>query len=314
MYHYVTLFDSNFLPQGLALYESLTRHASPFTLWVLCMDDKAKDILQRLSKPGLKAIALSELETAQLLEIKRQRSLVEYCWTLTPMAPKIVFDRDSSVERVTYLDADLFFLKNPEPIHHEFRESGKSVLITEHWFDSFNDRSAQSGRFCVQFMTFVRTKSEAVRQWWEARCVEWCFARCEGGKFGDQKYLDDWPSRFPDEVHVLEQPEAIQAPWNARRFHHSEAIAWHFHALRLIGNGKVRLHPSYSIPKEVDKHIYNPYVSTLHCAVAEIGEPVVQHSPRHLSHHLHPRIKHVARQLLKAGISFKTIKLRDQLF
>ena len=153
MHHYVTLFNSNFLPQGLALYESLTCHASPFTLWVLCMDDKAKTILDRLSKPGIKAMAASEFETVQLLEIKQQRSLVEYCWTLTPMAPKIVFDRDQSVERVTYLDADLFFLKDPEPIHQEFRESGKSVMITEHAFDSLNDRSAQSGRFCVQFMT-----------------------------------------------------------------------------------------------------------------------------------------------------------------
>src|SRR5215831_11122214 len=112
MHHYVTIYDSNFLPQGLALYESLARHASPFTLWVLCMDDKAKRILERLSKPGIELISLSEIETAELLEIKQQRSLVEYCWTLTPMAPKLVFDRDLSVERVTYLDADMFFLKD----------------------------------------------------------------------------------------------------------------------------------------------------------------------------------------------------------
>src|SRR5215467_476745 len=115
MHHYVTIFNSDFLPQGLALYESLARHASPFTLWVMCMDDKAKTILERLSKPGIKAIAVSEIETAHLLEIKQKRSLVEYCWTLTPMAPKIVFDRDQSAERVTYLDADLFFLKDPKP-------------------------------------------------------------------------------------------------------------------------------------------------------------------------------------------------------
>ena len=311
MHHYVTLFDSNFLPQGLALYESLTCHASPFTLWVLCMDDKAKTILDRLSKPGIKAMAVSEFETVQLLEIKQQRSLVEYCWTLTPMAPKIVFDRDQSVERVTYLDADLFFLKDPEPIHQEFRESGKSVMITEHAFDSLNDRSAQSGRFCVQFMTFVRTKSETVRGWWEARCLDWCFARCEDGKFGDQKYLDDWPSRFLNDVHVLKQFGAIQAPWNARRFHHSEAIVWHFHALRMIANGKVRLHPSYSIPKEVDERIYNPYVSILHAAVVEIGESVVQQSPRHFSHRLHPLIKHVARRILTAlhDLSPKTVSM-----
>ena len=310
MNHYVTLFDSNFLPQGLALYDSMKSHAVPSTLWVLCMDDKAKQVLDRLSKPQLRAIAVSEIESENphLLDIKRRRSRVEYCWTLTPLTPKLVFDRDSSVERVTYLDADLFFLKDPEPIHREFRHSEKFVLITEHAYDAVNDRSAESGRYCVQFMTFVRTRSEAVRQWWEARCFEWCFARCENGKFGDQKYLDDWPSRFPSDVHVLKQLGAIQAPWNARRFHHSEAIAWHFHALRLIERGKVRLHPSYSIPNEVDKYIYNPYVSILRRAVAEIGEPVVQQSPRRLTHILPPWFKQLIRHGAKAIISPKAIR------
>jgi hypothetical protein len=106
-------------------------------------------------------------------------------------------------------------------------------------------------------------------------------------------------------VHVLRQLEAIQAPWNARRFHYSGAIAWHFHALRLIERGKVRLHPSYSIPKEVDKRVYNPYVSFLHRAVAEIGEPVVQQSPRRLTHILPPWLKHLIRHGAKAIISPK---------
>lgn len=305
MNHYVTLFDSNFLPQGLALHESLVRHSGPFTLWVLCMDDKAKRILDRLTKPEIRSVAVSEIETPQLLTIKQQRSRVEYCWTLTPMTPKIVFDRDPSVERVTYLDADMFFLKNPEPIHQEFQASGKSVLITDHAYDAVNDRASASGQYCVQFMTFVRDKSEAVRQWWEARCLEWCFARCEDGKFGDQKYLDDWPSRFADQVHVVKQLEVFLAPWNAGRFHYSNAIAWHFHALRLIENGRVRLHPSYSIPKDVDTCVYLPYVEVLRRAIEQIGEPIVQESSRRLSHSIPPWLKSFIRRGLKVMRNFR---------
>ena len=277
MNHYVTLFDSNFLPQGLSLYESMVRHAGTFTLWVLCMDEKAKHILERINKPGVRPVSLSEIETPQLQQIKQQRSRVEYCWTLTPFTPKLVFDRDGSVERVTYLDADMFFLKDPAPIHEEFRLSGKSVLITDHAFDYENDRTATSGRYCVQFMTFVRDKSERVRSWWEQRCIEWCFARREKGKFGDQKYLDDWPERFPDDVHVLQQLDRLLGPWNTRRFHHSHGVAWHFHGLRMLEGGRVLSHPGYSVPEEVDHQIYFPYIKELCRAVEHIGEPIMQH-------------------------------------
>ena len=95
MNHYITLFDSNFLPQGLALYESLIRHASPFTLWVLCMDEKAKQVLERLDKGGMRLISLREIELARFIKIKPLRTRVEYCWTLTPLTPKFVFERDS---------------------------------------------------------------------------------------------------------------------------------------------------------------------------------------------------------------------------
>jgi hypothetical protein len=294
--HYVTLFDSKFLPQGLALYESMVCHANPFTLWVLCMDEKAEHVLNRLGKPGIRLVPITQVETSQLLEIRQKRTRVEYCWTLTPFTPKIVFDRDFTVERVTYLDADMYFLRSPEPIHHEFQATGKSVLISDHAYDVGNDCTVTSGRYCVQFMTFVRGHSEPVRQWWEDRCLEWCFARREKGKYGDQKYLDDWPSRFPDEVHVLDQLELLLGPWNAKRFHYSHAVAWHFHGLRLREGGRIQLHPGYSVPRDVNADVYLPYVEALRRSVNQIGEPIVQSSSARISHIFPPRVRGLVRR------------------
>ena len=28
-------------------------------------------------------------------------------------------------------------------------------------------------------------------KWWRDRCLEWCYARIEDGKFGDQFYIED---------------------------------------------------------------------------------------------------------------------------
>lgn len=277
MEHYVTIFDSVFMPQGLALYSSLVKHAEPFKLWVICVDDLAKEYLDQRALEGIETIALRDVETPDLLKVKTDRSRAEYCWTLTPFSPKFVFDRDPSVSRVTYLDADLFLLKNPKSIFTELDESKKSVLITDHAYDPEYDHSASSGQYCVQFMTFRRDESgERVRQWWQDRCIEWCYARAENGKFGDQKYLDSWPKLFEQEVHVLSKLDAILAPWNARRFPYSSAIAWHFHGFRVLDDGEYLLHSGYRVPEVADEYVYKPYIKEIDLAKSRISYQVIQ--------------------------------------
>ena len=129
------------------------------------------------------------------------------------------FDRDPSAARATYIDADVFFLDDPRILLEELDESGKHVLITEHAYSPEYDRSHDSGRFCVQFLTFDRSPAAGeVIAWWQERCLEWCFARYENGKFGDQFYLDQWPALFGDRVHIVRQVEKTLAPWNVREF------------------------------------------------------------------------------------------------
>lgn len=262
MEHYVTLFDSLFLPQGLALNMSMERHVKDYTLWILCVDDEAHAVLTKLQLPNVRLLQLSKLETEDLLRVKPTRSKGEYCWTLTPFAPRFVFEADPSVERVTYLDADLWFRKHPKPIFDEFDASGKHVLITDHAYAPEYDQSATSGQYCVQFMIFTRHGGEVVRKWWEARCIEWCYARFEDGKFGDQKYLDEWPERFASFVYVLQDKEKALAPWNAMRFPYSNAVFYHFHGLRITSEKNVNT-GWYRLPRPLIKQVYFPYFEDL---------------------------------------------------
>lgn len=265
--HYVTLFDSLFLPQGVALHASLRRHAGDFTLWILCMDDRAQQILERLALPGVRLIPIAQAETEELRRVKPTRSRGEYCWTITPFTPRMVFERDPSVQRVTYVDADLWFRQAPQRLLAEFETTGKAVQITEHGYAPEYDFAGNTGRFCVQFMTFVRERSERVREWWADRCIEWCFARLDEGRFGDQKYLDDWPERFAGDVHVLSPADAIQGPWNASRRAPSRAVAYHFHGLRLLARGRVLTMAAYALPRSTRETIYEPYLDDLGEAV-----------------------------------------------
>lgn len=232
------------------------------------MDTLVEEQLERLALPCVSLISLATVETEAMLAVKNARTKGEYCWTLTPFTPQFIFERDSTVSRVTYLDADLFFFDSPQILLDEFEFSGKHVLITDHAYAPEYDQTAASGRFCVQFMTFRNTQEGLqVLRWWQDRCLEWCFNRMENGKFGDQKYLDDWPQRFIDEVHVLRQVEKTLAPWNLSRFCKpgilkANPVFYHFHGLRIVSKDRIVLFSGYKL-RGLYASIYEEYLGAL---------------------------------------------------
>ena len=272
--HFVTLFDNNFLPMGLALHQSLAAQGRPFRLWILCMDDLVERHLRKLDLAHVSLIPLREAEDARLLAVKPGRSRGEYCWTLTPFTPQFVFERDASVRRVTYLDADLYFFAPYDAFFEEFERSGRDVLITDHSYaPKYRKRARRSGRFCVQFITFLRSEGAAkVMRWWQDRCLEWCFARVEDGKYGDQKYLDNWPVLFEREVHVLQQGNRTLAPWNVAYYQQAAGgdarpVFYHFHGLRIVSPSRLLLYSGYDLGAD-GMVFYEAYLRGLRASIA----------------------------------------------
>ncbi len=268
MRYYVTYFDSNYLTRGLVMYRSLLRQGDDFHLWIICFDDLVYELLNKLQLEKVTLIPLEQFEDEELLKIKPQRSRKEYCWTCTPSTALYVLNTEPHVDAITYLDADLMFFSSPEPI---FAEAGNaSILLIEHRYIPEFDRSADSGLYNVQFMMF-RRNSEGLRSlnWWRDRCLEWCFARVEDNKFGDQKYLDDWLERFTG-VHVLQHLGAGLAPWNSAQYsfkkiedkvyvENEPIIFYHFHALKLHPFNIGYSCDGYPIKSKVREWIYEQY-------------------------------------------------------
>ena len=262
--HYVTLFDSTFLPQGLALHASMMSHAGDFDLTIISMDETVERVLVDMALPRVRVVPLREAETDELRRVKPSRSIAEYCWTITPFAADAVFSR-TSAERVTYLDADLWFLGSPAPVFAEMESSGAAALITDHAYAPEYEQSGLYGRFCVQFMPFDRSASQTIRDTWQQQCLDWCYAEPDEGRFGDQKYLDEWPGRYGADVHVLQKVSLLQAPWNAVRFPACDAAVFHFHRLRIISADRV--YPGlYRLPREHIESVYRPYLRDLRAA------------------------------------------------
>ena len=278
MYYFCTYFDQNFLTRGLALYRSLLEHCPDFKLWVLCMDHTSYGILEKLDLPGIHPLFIEEFERNDqlLLSAKQNRSRIEYYFTCTPSLPLYILNNWPEVDLITYLDADLFFFASPTPLFEELRDS--SIAITGHRFPPHLRDRERYGIYNVGWLSFRRDENAlACLHWWRERCIEWCYDREEDGRFADQKYLDDWPSRFQNLV-VLEHKGANLAPWNLANYQlHSlkgnaamvdeqPLIFFHFHGLKKIAWWLYNPHWSdYGANSSMvlRRRIYAPYLRTL---------------------------------------------------
>lgn len=246
MRYFCTYFDRRYLARGLSLYESLSRHCQAFTLWVLCMDRETLEALQEMQLADLRLIPLTELEghDERLHATKENRSLIEYYFTCTASLVLFVLERNTGVNLITYLDADLCFFSTPEPLFEELGAS--SVAITSHRFPRKLSKLEIYGLYNVAFLSFRRDANGLTcLHWWRERCLEWCYDREEDGRFADQKYLDQWPARFPG-VAVFQHKGANLAPWNVDNYKitkkddevvvdDEKLIFFHFHGLRRLG-------------------------------------------------------------------------------
>jgi len=263
MYYYCTLFDSNYLSRGLAMYDSLKKSSKNFYLYIFAFDDRCYKILTKLKLEHVKVVSLKEFEDEDLLKIKNTRTKQEYCWTATPSIIKYCIEK-YNISHCTYIDADLYFFKDPSILIEEMGE--KSILLTEHRYTPIYDRTKKSGIYCVQFMTF-KNNEEGLKalNWWRDACLNWCYVRIENGKFGDQKYLDDWPERFKG-VHVLKNIGGGVAPWNIQQYditkNDFELVFYHFHSVKFLKNNKVDLGRFYLSKKNID-FLYKPYLKQL---------------------------------------------------
>ena len=115
--------------------------------------------------------------------------------------------------------------------------------------------------------------------WWRKVCLEWCYNRFEDGRFGDQKYLDDWPERF-EGVHVLRHLGGGVAPWNMQQYcfeyqggkiigtelktdRQFLLVFYHFHSLVFVTSFYFSPRPYYKRNDSTIALLFNPYVKEI---------------------------------------------------
>lgn len=277
MNHFCTYFDSNYLVRGLTMYRSMRVCAADFHLHVLALDHAVEEILRRLNPPNLEVIGLSALERwePRYQSARRNRSLVEYYFTLSPGLPLYLMQTNKEIDLITYVDADLFFYGSPQALMNEL--GSRSILITEHRYPSHLTDHVMYGRYNVQYQTFRRDEAglQCLRRWHE-QCLEWCYDRVEPERYADQKYLDEWPRLYGDALVVSSHKGAGLAPWNwstesieytpaGLRIGGHPLLFYHFHGVKVFGphfisNG---LLDWGMMPWRIRRWLYSGYVREL---------------------------------------------------
>ena len=271
------------------MWQSLKRVSPSATLHALCLDEACREILAGLGLPDVHLHDLKELEEGDpdLLRARGNRSLIEYYFTLTPCLPLHIFKTHAEIQRLTYVDADVFFFADPQPVLDEIGDH--VVGLIEHRFPAELADREKYGRFNVGWLTFRRDPTAITcLETWREQCIEWCYDRLEPSRFAAQKYLDEWPSRF-DRIRIVQHRGANVAPWNLNRFEVSTAggrlkvggqplLFFHAHGFAPKSPGRPRVLnlKSYGIEGTpmLLRSIFEPYEAALLEATTEIAVPL----------------------------------------
>lgn len=254
---FCTLFDSNYLDKGLALYHSMREYMNEFKIYIFAFDEKCFDVLSDMNLKNAVVLSVDDIMDDTLERIKRERTGAEFCWTCSSVITEYVL-LTYQEEICTYIDADIYFFSDPQAAIQEIIDNRCSVGLVEHRFERDIDygRNVFSyGRYCIQFNTFVNdADGMRVLGEWKNECLRWCYNRCEDGKMGDQKYPDKWKQKYSC-IYEAKQTGLGVAPWNLHLYSDVSKedgkillmykekriplIFYHFEKMRYLDNGSV---------------------------------------------------------------------------
>jgi len=272
MRSYCSIFDKNYLFQGLTVFKSLSHSSVDYTYYPLCMDNESYELLIKMNLEKMQPILVDEIMTEELYSVRQKTTKGQFCWVCQPIICQYILDTYHA-EIVIYLEADSLFFSDPEILLREMIDY--SVSLVPHNFSPEFDNSAVAGRYCVQFNAFRNDeKARGVLNYWKNNCFKYTDQKLE--VYPGQTCLDHWVDLF-EGVKSIENIGAGVAPWNVNKFKVSAQngivyvdefpiVFYHFHQYGRYTDGSHEL-GNYPYSKEVKQLIYSKYIAELNNVV-----------------------------------------------
>lgn len=277
--NYCTIMTKEYLIKGIALYDSISRFDHNYHMWICTMDKFSDSLMRKLDLPNTTVVHVSDIECKALIEAKSNRSTAEYCWTVKASFIKFIFGIERSIKSIIYVDSDTYLFSEPSQMFQQLEKN--DVLLTGHNFSNrFHHLYKQKGKYNAGIIGFRNSlKGLELLDWWEKKCIQWCYDRVIPGRFGDQKYLEVIGKRTMG-VYISKSITTNAAMWNIENsriesiggevyINGEKLIFFHFSSFFILNENEFDLW-MWQQPKLDEKMkviIYMPYVRAIKNAI-----------------------------------------------
>ena len=262
MINFCSYFDKNYLAKFLNLRSSLENFNFKYTFYILCLDDFSVNFFKKNNFNNTIIITLNEIENEykKLLDIKQNREIIEYYFTLSPFLPKYIFEK-KGIKQISYLDSDFYFFQSPKKIIQENIDC--SVTLIQQNVDE------RYGKYNVGWINFNFDYNETIIivNEWGNECLNECTDIPNNNSYADQKYLDKWVTKLKY-LRVFQPEYTCLSPWDSNSVieeNKESMIAFHFHGLELyesnFTSGFYQFNKKNN--QKIINRIYIPYIKNL---------------------------------------------------
>lgn len=130
-HYYCSFVCKDFVYKGLLLYHSLSRCDADFHIYIVCLHNEVKELLQkmRLEKATLIPLPDVEKEEKEPLQVKASCDDREYPLDLKASACLYILNHFAEVDRIIWLAEGTYFFSDPDPIFQAWGDY--SIVLTE---------------------------------------------------------------------------------------------------------------------------------------------------------------------------------------
>ena len=272
-----TYFDQNYLPRGLALFNSLKRFHNDFVFFVLTFDDYTFNYLNQINENRIKLISIKEYNTYFKTSADSFRDRKQYYFSATPNICLYLLKEHPYIDILLYLDADVFLFNSLDTLYDEFGNS--SIGLTPHRVNPLLKIFVKHyGKYNVGVNLFRNSEIGLNCLCdWKNECESWYHGKpgYPLSYFSDQIFLDSWDKKHKG-LKVIENIGVNTCYWNAGnyKFRKIDAVYYVnktpliiFHFSSLVKESEIRWN-TYSIYglvsiKGILREIYQEYINRI---------------------------------------------------